>query len=185
MSVFKKVNLIFNYLWFRYLITSLNPNSLTHILSTSQLDLALEVSIVMAYLDINLDSCRAFMRSFFACSSRLCLKWSSRRKSVILKLVGSGFFKLSKNDFDAAIFSTHKIMTLSWINKSSHIIFSIVFTVKKKYARFGCFNKDNHPFSFKVNTIFSLNIISVASIYHPFSFCVFLHGLNTERDNCQ
>lgn len=95
------------------IITSLNPNSLMHILSTSQFDLALEVSMVMAYLDINLDSCRAFMRSFFACSSRLCLKCSSRRKSVILKLVGSGFFKLSKNDLDAAILSTRKMMTLS------------------------------------------------------------------------
>lgn len=81
------------------------------ILRTSQLDLALEVSMVMAYLETYLDSCSARSFSFFACSSRLCRKWSSRRKSVILKFVGSGFFKLSKRDLDAAIIPLSKFDT--------------------------------------------------------------------------
>lgn len=64
MSVFKKVNLIFNYLWCRYLIIFLNFNFLMYIFSILQLDLVFEVLIVMVYLDINLDFCRVFMCFF-------------------------------------------------------------------------------------------------------------------------
>lgn len=138
----------------------------------------------MVYLDINLDFCRVFMCFFFVCLFCLCFKWSFWWKLVILKFVGFGFFKLFKNDFDVVIFLIYKIMIFFWINKFSYIIFLIVFIVKKKYVCFGCFNKDNYLFFFKVNIIFLLNIILVVFIYYFFSFCVFLYGLNIERDNC-